>query len=99
MEGLTLLVLLVKFSKIILVTFIFIENFANAQIYIKWSEGFLKVFKGFSPEFLEIIKVGGGVISVKERVLGKGLFTGICVINWSGDHVNKAFAAVFLRGF
>lgn len=41
MEGLTLLVLLVKFSKIILVTFIFIENFANVQIYIKWSEGFL----------------------------------------------------------
>lgn len=41
MEGLTLLVFLVKFSKIILVTFIFIENFANAQIYIKWSEGFL----------------------------------------------------------
>lgn len=40
MEWLTLLVLLVKFSKIILVTFIFIENFANRQIYVKWSEGF-----------------------------------------------------------
>lgn len=31
MEWLTMLVLLAKFSKIILVTFIFIENFANAQ--------------------------------------------------------------------
>lgn len=40
MEWLTLLVLLVKFSKIILVTFIFIENFANRQIYVKWSESF-----------------------------------------------------------
>lgn len=43
--------------------------------------------------------MGTGVIFVKEKVLGKGLFTGICVINWSGDHVNKGFAILFLHGF
>lgn len=46
MEWLTLPGLLVKFSKIILVTLIFFENFANTQIFIKWSEGESKISWG-----------------------------------------------------
>lgn len=63
MEWLALLVLLVKLSIIILATFIFIENFTNTQICIKWSlvifflgDFFNKHSSGFLQSFWNLLK-------------------------------------------
>lgn len=111
MEWLTLLVLPVKFSKIIFYiywkVFIFIENFANMQICIKWSEVFFslgdffhKHSSGFLQSFWNLLKWEVVSSLWRRRCLGKGtgLFSGIFVINWNGDRVNKGFPAVFLQG-
>lgn len=108
MEWLALLVLLVKLSIIILVTFIFIENFTNTQICIKWSlvifflgDFFNKHSSGFLQSFWNLLKWEVVSSLWRRRCLGKGTspFSGICMINWNGDHVNKGFPAVFLQGF